>query len=684
MNNQIFKLNLFIILVIVCLFFGADFVKAEEQVAIHLVIQTHDAVLYNQDMVVTACDSGLSSASSTINAKCAIEQSGLENDWTWWGEDAFLDSIDGYQNDYVNGFYWQWFNNLEYGQIALNRHELTVDENLLLTYNINPLRISTSTTTPAINVTSTILVEQFGLDESWNPVWLTAAGGTLVINDEEFENLTGSYEFTASTSTLYYIYGKKDGYVNTEVIEVNPVEAIVEEEEDETNNTGSSSSGGTVFIPPVIHQKIDVNKAIEFLASKQNDDGSFGSAIYTDWAAIALGSFNVNHLTSQKIKNYLLTDPDPLAGMNSVSDYARRAMAMMSLNINPYQGTETNYIEKITDSFDGNQFGDSSLYNDDIFALLVLLNAGYDYNDEIIKNTVNFLMSNQTENGSWGGVDLTAATIQSLSSLQAESLIFSALQRARNFLYDSQKIDGGFGNSFSTAWSLQAITALSEDENNWQKNNLTPNDYLASKQGQDGGLEKDSDYEINRIWATSYAIPAALGKDWHSLLGNFVKEEESTELFANNNLGDLEDTATTTIHDFQETATSTAELKTASSTLITDNKLFDTVNDKKNIKSENTVKIEENVEFLNNKKDNKSAIKTDREIILPQKQITNSFKNNTTDIEGIKSVHDSTSTPKIQGASEEKIPSSSHNQSKISKILLKFFVAILKFISNLF
>jgi hypothetical protein len=66
-------------------------------------------------------------------------------------------------------------------------------------------------------------------------------------------------------------------------------------------------------------------------------------------------------------------------------------MAIMSLNINPYQGTETNYIEKIIDSFDGNQFGDSSLYNDDVFALLVLLKAGYKYNDEIIKNVVRLL-----------------------------------------------------------------------------------------------------------------------------------------------------------------------------------------------------------------------------------------------------------------------------------------------------
>ena len=61
----------------------------------------------------------------------------------------------------------------------------------------------------------------------------------------------------------------------------------------------------------------------------------------------------------------------------SVTDYERHAMALMTLGINPYNGTSVNYIQKIVDSFDGNQIGDPSLINDDVFAIFPLVKSGY-------------------------------------------------------------------------------------------------------------------------------------------------------------------------------------------------------------------------------------------------------------------------------------------------------------------
>lgn len=493
---------------------------------IRLQIKTHDASLYNQDITVIACAPSPVATTTTVNAKCAIEQSGLISDWSYWGDDAFLNSLGGYANNANgNGVYWGWFSNLEYGQTALNKHELINGEKLLLAYNVNPLRISIATTTVEVNATTTISVEQFGLDANWNQAWLPAASSTLVINGQNYENAAGLYEYAATTTGEHIIYAKKEGYIDSEQIII-----IAEQTENNNGNNNPPPSGGSVIIPsgggggsaPSM-LKVDLVKAVDFLNSKQKDDGSFGSALQTDWAAIALASVNPNGLAGQKVKSYLLTDPNPLVGLNSVSDYSRRAMALMSLNINPYDGTKTNYIKKIADSFDGAQFGDSSLYNDDIFALLVLSKAGYSAGEEIIFKPVANLISKQESDGSWQGVDLTAAAVQALKPFSYLDGVAGALNKARSFLARAQASDGGFNNIFATAWAMQAISALGENPASWTKGGNNPESFLALSQGSDGGLDKENNEITNRIWATSYALPAVQGKSWPDIMSSFNK-----------------------------------------------------------------------------------------------------------------------------------------------------------------
>lgn len=357
----------------------------------------------------------------------------------------------------------------------------------------------------------TIGVTQPNPDDSWNP--LEIATSTVDMN--------GQAVFTLNTAGTYNIGIKEDYYFPLVTLTVtNP----------------APPSGGSVILPAggssgaaavVSSLKVDLGKAIDFLIAKQSADGSFGSALQTDWAAIALASANPNGSAAQKVKSYLLTDPNPTAGMNQVSDYARRTMALMSLNVSPYNGTKTNYVKKIVDLFDGKQFGDALLYNDDIFALLVLNKAGFSAADEVIKQAVNFVVAKQQADGSWAGSDLTAAAVQALRPLSPLSEVGPALSKARTFLSNNQGLDGGFGNTYATAWAMQAMAALGESSGAWQKNNNTPESYLALSQGVDGGLEKDNGYEINRIWSTAYAIPAVQNKSWLNIMQNFSKPETS-------------------------------------------------------------------------------------------------------------------------------------------------------------
>src|ERR1035437_6379619 len=57
----------------------------------------------------------------------------------------------------------------------------------------------------------------------------------------------------------------------------------------------------------------------------------------------------------------------------------------------------------------------------------------------------------------------------------------------------------------------------------WTKNGKTIVDYLAEAQATDGAVAPESETSSNRIWATSYAIPAAMGKSWGDIMKSFTK-----------------------------------------------------------------------------------------------------------------------------------------------------------------
>ncbi|MFA6928520.1 MAG: prenyltransferase/squalene oxidase repeat-containing protein [Patescibacteria group bacterium] len=517
MKNQIFKgLG---ILAALAIFFPLTGNAEGEKVSVHLKIAAEEEIVYDNTLEVMPCAETDESATSTLNAMCAVLQSGLKSDWSYWESSAFLNSLGGHKNnDEANGIYWQWFSNLEYGQTALNSHVLTEGENLLLAYGVNPLKLEIAESAPPVNSTSTIRLSEFGLDEFWNPVWSPAAESALIINGESRANPAGDYELFISTSSPYIIYGEKAGYINSQSLTITPLLPAEEEEPEEEETpapTGSSGNyGGGSVIPPIA-ANIDSAKLINFLLANQKEDGSMPTIIISDWTAIALAASGSN---TEKIKNYLLGDPQP---GNLLTDYMRRAMALMSLGISPYNGTKTNYINKITEEYANGQSGDPENFNDDIFAILVLRKAGFSAGDEIFNGALSQLLSAQRQDGGWGGVDLTSAAIEALLTVKNSAGAEESITKARFYLKEKQGQDAGFGNSFSTSWALQAIYALRENENDWKKNNKTPLEYLAGLQNPDGGLLSPAEDKNTRIWASAYALPAGLKKSWPDVLINF-------------------------------------------------------------------------------------------------------------------------------------------------------------------
>ena len=281
--------------------------------------------------------------------------------------------------------------------------------------------------------------------------------------------------------------------------------------------------GGPV-VTDIYPKRLAVEDAVSFLVANQQEDGSFGHPLFTDWVAIALGAYKGNSTSAFYAKNALMQwmGKNPVPEKSVITDFERRAMALMALGMNPYTGTNTDYIQAILSEFDGQQFGNANLVNDDIFALLVLLKAGYQKDADPVAKTLGFILGSQRENGSWGDADMSAAAIQLLDIVSSTKERDQAVAKAKEYLEGKQESTGGFGNVYSTSWVLQAIAAMQENGDSWMIDDRTPEHFLALRQALDGGLLSAESKE-NRIWATSYAIPAALGRPWGSILSTFEK-----------------------------------------------------------------------------------------------------------------------------------------------------------------
>jgi hypothetical protein len=497
----------------------------------HLIIRNGDIIIY--DNIVLFPEAGyidIPDSSGTLHPVNTQSVLGLlysidQNDDSFSISD--LSYSDNYKSFLLNCikpniseplcYNWQYAVNNYYPYFSMDNNIIVGNENIYLFFGPqNRVLLNKN----SINTNEKLIVTSQKYDYKTN-LWVERLGVTVGVtkpdplnpwapNDEInlLVNSSGIANFLGIPEGEYNIGIKEDYYWPTEKLTV-------------TKYISENTGGGGGPTPPSVEKTFSVSNAIDFLYQNKNSDGSFGSSMYTDWAAIGIAVGN-NSSLKLSISNYLKLNP---ISSSTVTDYERRAMAIMALGINPYIGTDVDYISKIITAYDGIQIGDPSLSNDDIFGLIVLSNAGYTKNDEIINNVVSFVIKNQSSNGSWGSIDMTAAAIESLNSFKSLSGVSEAISKGELYLITEQKIDGGFGNSSSTSWAIQALSL----NNSYNIEVDKAIKYLAVNQHTDGGMGPD-DVINNRIWATSYAIPAVLKLHWNSILNSFSKEENITPL----------------------------------------------------------------------------------------------------------------------------------------------------------
>ncbi|HBB38141.1 MAG TPA: hypothetical protein DEP63_03025 [Candidatus Magasanikbacteria bacterium] len=473
------------------------------------------------------------------------------NSWTY-----YISSIDGHTASGFDGWVYTVNQMDEYS--GINDKILNDGDSLEVFYSVWPWRISTNATSTIVGNDIVFTAEEYDPSSTtWGPTTTT----TMSINGDLYEtDGQGSIIFTpaVATTTIAYIYsGSEDYPQNSAKVEL----PVYEEVQEDHAPSGGSGGGGCGSCGSNSTSDVDtvVKNIITFLDASQNEDGSFGSSIsFSDWTAFAYNAYTGPAAGKDTLKAYLLTDPDPRDGFNDTASYAKRAMVLMSYGIDPYVGTNTNYIQKILDGFDGTQFGIDGIINDDIFALMPLLHAGYTHIDPMIVSSTKYILSQQHADGSFESKDLTGTALQILPELTNINGVTDAIAKAKNFLLSGQQNDGGFGDIYATPWIMQGLTANGVDISILKKNNLSPIDYIQANQVADGGIGETTN--TLRLWTSAWAVPALLEKPWYSLLSSFSIPQSVPPSSGGGNTT-TENSATSTPNTTtQETATSTEAL----------------------------------------------------------------------------------------------------------------------------
>lgn len=293
-----------------------------------------------------------------------------------------------------------------------------------------------------------------------------------------------------------------------------------------------------------------VQNALGYLQAMQLGDGSIGDDSVTAWVVMGIAA------TGQDPNNWAArgSGATPLdylervtPRLQSATDWERQLLAVTAAGRDPTVFGGVDLVAKVRGFFDGSQFGDPALLNDDVFAILALRSAGAPVEDPQIQAAGNYVASHQNADGGWsyqvGGVsdvDDTAAALMALARVTvaptgttpiasgtSDSLTtnFEAnvLPSTLTYLHAQQLPDGGFpsvihggtvSNTASNSWTITALRLVGEDPNgpSWTTpSGYTPVDSLLELQRLDGSFDWDGVQRVGPIWMTAYALPALMG-----------------------------------------------------------------------------------------------------------------------------------------------------------------------------
>jgi hypothetical protein len=280
---------------------------------------------------------------------------------------------------------------------------------------------------------------------------------------------------------------------------------------------------------PLNQNDAEIQKALSYLHTLQNDDGGFSnpgeeSAVSnTEWAVMAIVAVGEDphewKNNSHSPIDYLRENANNLTGS---TDYARMILALVAAGENPRDFAGTDFVVELKKNYlrEDGQFSDFTYTT--IWGILALSSAGED-----VSTSIKWLKGQQNEDGGFAWApgeksdyDDTAAAIEALIAA-GENPDSKVIRDAIEYLKSGQNDDGGFryfgtspSNAASDAWIIQAIVACGQKpvDKEWCKKGNNSVKHLLSLQQPDGSFNYTSYLKSNPGYMTVCAIMALLSK----------------------------------------------------------------------------------------------------------------------------------------------------------------------------
>ncbi len=521
---------------------------AADNSTVHLRVEGSNETYFDNRVPVEDCTitdtQGVSHPLAKV-AACALSTAAvgeqLPVEFSDFGFGLFLQSIgqDITPADY--SFSWSFWVNDEPANVGLDQYQVKDGDEILLAFSVYPaipLRVVTvnqATVGQSFSIPVEKLVGDYDTNFTWHGSWQPFDQGKLHLGDD-LVDLPASGVFTVTINQPQELTAWADGagFIRSakQIIQIQPVSVTPTPQPISSPTPSPAPStfalpSATVTPSPTPWSTINPDilreraaRALTFLRNQQQPDGSVGGEMVSAWSAIAFGSAGESACQMKSGEGRSLCSALLSSELTQATDLERVILAVRAAGENPRVFGNHNLVADLKSHFHDNQFGETSLINDDIFGVLALLAADDTVTSQEITGSISHILDEQKSDGSWGSVDLTAAAIQALRAYQqrgGDLAIDHALTKARFFLLANQDKYGGFGaNSASTAWAIQAILSLGENPDDWTlSNGLNPWHALFRYQHDNGGFGWQSNATADvSTFMTTYAITALNKKPW--------------------------------------------------------------------------------------------------------------------------------------------------------------------------
>ena len=277
--------------------------------------------------------------------------------------------------------------------------------------------------------------------------------------------------------------------------------------------------------------------AMDYLLSCQNEDGGFGANKESDsdikdtsLAVIALASTgkNLSEFATKKGDplTYLLERHEELDNLSNVeAQIGRYVVALASAGLNPRDANGKNYVQTLKSFIhsDG-EVGMKNYIWDDAWVIMALTACNESKSDEV-NRAVDRLKALQTAKGGWSwsggssGEDPDTSGIVLCALLDSgEENSSDVVKKGLQYLSSEQNNDGGFSslgsNAATDGWAIMAIRAAGQNPAEWRVGSNDPIGHLLSLQKEDGAVWWKSDSEgMSFEWTANTILALAGGRN---------------------------------------------------------------------------------------------------------------------------------------------------------------------------